>query len=772
MLQLDYAQIKTIADIESFEDRVLAAAVMYAEAGFHVVPVRRNQKAIPPRETRIGYAAATNNPKTVRNWYKEGGKFHGWNVGLACGAENGIFVLDVDTKGDKDGRPALEEMQKDHGQFKTMRQITPSGGYHFVWQWFDGGTSSTEKLAKGIDTRGGKGRCSSHIVAWPSEIDGEPYQWECVGEVSDAPEFLKDLMGEPWQPQASGPGRGNENLDDSSVETQYTKRQIWDMLKKIDPDELTYDDWLNVGMAVHSQHPTEDGFRLWDAWSQKGNRYEPNECAARWSGFKNYGTVRVGTLIHFAKRGGYVPPPQLVKEQEQQPDPLDDEDEYTAMINAMNQHYGVVLVGSKIKIVPKAMNKDPERDLTLLSVDDFKLLSMNDKVTIVGAQGQPKVVPKGLVWLADERRKDYMGGIAFDPSEEREFETPNGLAFNLWQGWSREPKRGDWSKLRRHIEEIVCSGSEELATWVLDWMADLYQDPANPKGCALVMHGIEGCGKGTLIEAMGRTMGRHYKHLLHEKHLTGDFNGHLQDGLLVFADELVYGGSKKTAGTLKGMVTERMLMTERKGVDATRSRNCIHLAIASNEDWFVPAGPDARRWLVLEVSPERANDPDWFGAIYDEMDNGGVEAMMYDLMNREITSNLKRAPITASLERQQELYANSLKDTVDDWWDDALDRSSLAVEDAANEGDIESSWPDYVVKGALYDNYVNWCNARRVPYLQIDSRQLFYRKMDKYGLEEAMPKGKEVVKQLGGRRRCFRVPSVDEARAKFTKKRD
>lgn len=758
-MQLQYEEIYEISEIDDFAERVHAAAMMYARNGFHVIPIRRNQKAIPPSNMRVSYSNATTNEKTVDKWFGPEGKFRGWNIGLACGAEDGIFVVDVDVKEDKDGRVAIDAIESDFGAVGGLVQRTASGSYHRVFRWFNGGTSSTDKIGRGVDTRGGKGRCSSHIVAWPSEIDGKAYQWETIGQVPECPEFLADMMGTPWD--VPDEDLGNENLTDAHLEDKFTKREIWNMLVKIDPNSLTYDEWVNVGMAIHSQHPDDDGLRLWDAWSAEGDRYEAGECQARWRGFKPYGPVRVGTLIHHAKVGGWTPTPKIA-DQAAQIEMQEAADEYTQIIEEMNKEYGVVLVGGKIRIMAQALNQDPDRDLTLLSMDDFKVMCMNNKIMVTGPQGQPKMVSKATMWMGDERRKDFMGGIDFDPSKPTEFPTPNGLAMNLWRGWARQPKQGDWSKLRTHIEQVVCSGNEEHYTWVLDWMADLFQDPANPKGCALVMHGLEGCGKGTLVEALGRTMGRHYKHLVHEKHLTGEFNGHLQDALLVFADELVYGGSKKTAGALKAMVTENMLMTERKGVDAQRSKNCVHLCIASNESWFIPAGPESRRWFVLEVAPTHCKNPAWFDAIYDEMDNGGIEAMMYDLLQREITSNLKRAPETESLAMQRAMYSDSVRDSVYDWWQTCIER--MAVDVACLESDsTEQGWPSLVIKPDLYDSYDRWCNERRIPSHQVTGKDLFYRKMDKMGLEQKMPKAKDVIQKAGGRKRCFVIPNHEDA---------
>lgn len=764
---IDQLAIQQINAVESFPHRVLAAAVYYAEQGLYVIPIRPNGKAIPEKRDGLTYSHASKDPSTVASWFGPEGKYWGWNVGLACGAADGIFAIDVD-KQDKNGfsgYDTLEAIEDDHGPLKAVMQKTPNGGRHYVYNWFESGSSSTAKIGRGIDTRGGNGECRSHIVAWPSEIDGEAYEWEDFGAISDAPEWVANLLGDPWDMQVSrGTGRGNENLDEDDTERLHTLREIWDLLQVINPDNLSYDDWLRVGQAIHSQHSDAGGLKVWDAWSQKGERYKDGECHARWSGFKSYGPVRIGTIYYHAKRYGYVPKPQLATEVD-----FSTKGEYDILIDELNKEYGIVVVGGKVRVISESINGDPDRDLTFMTLDDFKNLTMNKKIAIANNTGQTKAVPKTAIWLGDERRREFTGGVEFRPDKPSEFQTPSGLAYNLWRGWRVNPIKGNWSKLKAHIFEVICDSNDFYFEWILDWMADFYQDPSNPKGVAIVMKGDEGCGKGTFIEAMGRTIGRHYKHLTHDKHLTGDFNAHMQDALLVFADEVIYGGDKRHAGALKALVTEKLLLCERKGLDAYNYRNMSHVAMASNEDWFIPAGPQSRRWFVLKASNHRVKDNKWFRDIYSEMDNGGIEAMMYELMERGITNNLQRAPETELLQDQRDRYAASYRDTVVEWWADQLEAGTIGVLDYANmdvTGDNDrASWPSIVDRVSLFDNYEAWCIAKRREARTIFNKPMFYSRMESYGLKTTRPSAN--LFPDGKRVRVFEIPTLEEAEGRF-----
>ena len=188
--------------------------------------------------------------------------------------------------------------------------------------------------------------------------------------------------------------------------------------------------------------------------------------------------------------------------------------------------------------------------------------------------------------------------------------------------------------------------------------ADCVQDPGNLKGTAIVMRGKEGTGKGTFANTLGKLFGPHFVHLIDSSHLMGNFNAHLIEAIVVFADEITWGGNVKNQGKLKGLVTEPQLTGERKGIDAVQYRNLAHVIIASNSDWVIPAGPESRRWFVIDVDDSRANDQTYFSAIHKQLDNCGYEAFLHFLQNRKITSNLRHAPETSALADQRRLSAS------------------------------------------------------------------------------------------------------------------
>ena len=77
-------------------------------------------------------------------------------------------------------------------------------------------------------------------------------------------------------------------------------------LEFIDPATLGYQEWLEVGMALHeSGLPCE----LWDSWSKRDpGRYHEGECARKWEGFgSGDGRVTGATVARMARDRGWVP---------------------------------------------------------------------------------------------------------------------------------------------------------------------------------------------------------------------------------------------------------------------------------------------------------------------------------------------------------------------------------------------------------------------------------------------------------------------------------
>ena len=71
---------------------------------------------------------------------------------------------------------------------------------------------------------------------------------------------------------------------------EHNQYDLLEVLDHIEPAELDYQQWVNVGMALEIEGY---GVDVWDAWSRRDpGRYHPGECRKKWAGFHGAGSPR------------------------------------------------------------------------------------------------------------------------------------------------------------------------------------------------------------------------------------------------------------------------------------------------------------------------------------------------------------------------------------------------------------------------------------------------------------------------------------------------
>jgi Family of unknown function (DUF5906) len=242
-----------------------------------------------------------------------------------------------------------------------------------------------------------------------------------------------------------------------------------------------------------------------------------------------------------------------------------------------------------------------------------------------------KYVPLGKYWLNWKLRTSYKYIGLYPPPQVA---PPD--SYNLWTGYGVDPKPGNWNLIRDFIREVSADSNPVIDEYIVKWIAWMIQNPGDRAGAVLILRGLKGTGKGTLGYVLSKIMGKHSMHLSDIDKLCGKFNAHLERVVFVFADEAYWPGYVSFEGNFKRLITEPTLSIERKGIDIHSAVNCLHVLMAANTDWIVPATSDERRYVVSDVSGKYRNNKAYFGALYNQIDNGGTEAMLYDLLHMDL----------------------------------------------------------------------------------------------------------------------------------------
>ncbi len=325
-------------------------------------------------------------------------------------------------------------------------------------------------------------------------------------------------------------------------------------------------------------------------------------------------------------------------------------DESRAELGRWNKRYATVQVGAKARVLIESETAGEPPNL--VEIDAFRIIVKNQKIGVLDIFGNHKLKQTFDVWLEWGDRRHY-SDIVFKPGGCK----PN--QYNIFKGFPVSPIKGDWSLLRGHILDNICLGNVAYFHWLMTWFSQIFQQPELKLGSAVVVKGRKGVGKSVLFDYIRKLLGVHGVKISHGEHLTGQFNVHLMFALLIVAEEATFAGDRRTDGIIKDMTTSEEMMMTRKGIDSISVASYHRLALTSNEEWIVAAGlEDERRYFVLHCGADKEQDIDFFASIQEQMEAGGLEAMMYEFMHWDPTkvnltwNSLRKPPRTPWLTQQ------------------------------------------------------------------------------------------------------------------------
>lgn len=217
--------------------------------------------------------------------------------GLGLAINGGIQFIDLDRCYDEQGKvkPLYQLIVKKAKALGAFAERSISGyGLHIF------GRGPTLKLYKVKDPASGQGieqytekrYAAMGTPVWPGSPD-LPDLTPLEPLVASIAATLKPSL------RLVTPGAAPSTL--VPVSWKVDIREARKLLRKIPPD-ATYDDWVQAGQAIHAASNGDvSGLKLWDGWSQGGEKYKEGECERKWQGFHTGGGIKFGTLVHLAE---------------------------------------------------------------------------------------------------------------------------------------------------------------------------------------------------------------------------------------------------------------------------------------------------------------------------------------------------------------------------------------------------------------------------------------------------------------------------------------
>lgn len=269
----------------------LAFARRYVTLGWWVLPLLPGTKQPFSRLVPNGVHGASNDLEVINRWWTAEPTA---GIGIAI-MKSGLVCVDVDPR--NGGYDTMERLESRHGKlYSDVLQLTGGGGEHriFAAQLVSNLPGS---LGAGVDLK-----ADGYFCAEPSiHPNGRPYGWEASSDPlegcmpSTLPGWVRDLARGPFAAAASIPA--TRLVDARQV------AELRDALLLIPSDD--YRQWVNFGNALVELG--QAGFELWDEWSQKSDKYDPQGTTRKWRSFKP-GAIQIESIFFAAQALGWVNP--------------------------------------------------------------------------------------------------------------------------------------------------------------------------------------------------------------------------------------------------------------------------------------------------------------------------------------------------------------------------------------------------------------------------------------------------------------------------------
>jgi hypothetical protein len=569
---------------------------------------------------------------------------HDGNLGWALDA--GDLVVDVDPKnGGKQSWDKLVALIPELAETVTVH--TPSGGFHCYLR-FEGDQKLRKQVRDypGIDflTHG------TQCVIAGSKTGLRCYEFD-MPEIYGFRQF--DAPAELIEILASQPVN-NRNLNINAMDDfealcnrhETHEDDVVKWLDYLDPS-CAFDDWVQVGMALHSWDPTDSGLDVWERWSSRGENWEAGATSERWKYFRtdkssiktiaslsylasqseshqksddiNTILVKLDKLTDSADIKKIICP--LVKQL-----PLDDIDRSRIAGRIKDKYKELgdkVSIADVRKLIKPAMEGEvsaPEWCKSWIYINDTCLFYALDTYQMYKAEAfnllNGKKVPDGenggkqsaVKYVSDHGYIPLVGGVGYFPFldggvvnvEGRDYVNtfnPNSIPAPALSIDDKGQKA--INIIKKHLE-VLC-GSKDNA-WILEqWLAHQVQFLGKKILWAPVIQGIQGVGKSFIGALLKAALGDCNVGTVSPSQVVSDYNGWASGSLVNVLEELRVKGHNRyeAVNALKPLITDRKIQVVDKFIRQHETYNTSNYICFTNDRDALPVDQTDRRWWIV-----------------------------------------------------------------------------------------------------------------------------------------------------------------------------
>lgn len=483
------------------------------------------------------------------------------------------------------------------------------------------------------------------------------------------------------------PGSSRHDLGDSLLAApslDWARYALW----QIDPNGLDRADWISVTSAFKQaawSHANEE--QLYEIWSEWCSHYAKNDLGENKKQWLSIRQTQVGwpsflrrlpILQAYISLGKSAAPTQAASpviapipetnSPQFQGDILDDKDQkvyfkdcfFVSGIGEILTDKGVFMNSTKFNGAYGGK---------------YFLINTDGKTT-----DEPwKAATRSTIWTIPKVER-----IRFMPNKPfGHIETDNlgHRGVNVYRAPNIARAHGDITPFLQHIAKMLPNPHDQRI--LFDYMAHNARFPGYKIPWAPVIQSTEGTGKGKVIKSvMEYVLGEYYVHSPSAKEMVesgSQFNGWMQNKLLIIVDEIRVDERRDMIEVLKPWITEERIEVQSKGKDQKSEDNRANWLFFSNYKDAIPISENSRRFAIFYSALQSAEDvanagmtDAYFTSLLSWLKHGGFSYIAEWLHNYPIEEGAisMRAPETSShnevLHNSRGPVENAILDAIED----------------------------------------------------------------------------------------------------------
>jgi hypothetical protein len=209
---------------------------------------------------------------------------------------------------------------------------------------------------------------------------------------------------------------------------------------------------------------------------------------------------------------------------------------------------------------------------------------------------------------------------------------------NLWVGYSINPSEGPWPTIENFLSEVICNNNIDCYTYLLNYLAHLFQKPELKPGVMIALLSGQGAGKGTMFELIRKMFGYTTVQLNQVGHVVTGFNAILERSYIVLLDEAIFHSDFKSIEAMKSLITEPQITIEEKRQPRRTIQSHHRFIAATNSSHFAKTEKDDRRMIYFRLNESKVNNMIYWESVRNAINGPESQALAHHLINRDISS--------------------------------------------------------------------------------------------------------------------------------------